>query len=177
MTNTGVTTNVRDRSDYSTASPPLTWSTSPSPSSTSASYISGPPPGSHQQSTFERPLSSHSYHTTYAAVPAGGNSNTSDSPSPALPTGASPSWDVIPPSRRRLSPNSARDRESGTGRSRGSGPSRGNSTAGMGVSKPTGSLKCSSCKTTQSPEWRKGPSGKKELCNASVATFLPYSRF
>lgn len=26
--------------------------------------------------------------------------------------------------------------------------------------------RCSSCKVTQSPEWRKGPSGKKDLCNA-----------
>jgi len=29
-----------------------------------------------------------------------------------------------------------------------------------------GIQKCTSCKATQSPEWRKGPSGKKELCNA-----------
>lgn len=32
--------------------------------------------------------------------------------------------------------------------------------------RPLGILKCTSCQTTQSPEWRKGPSGKKELCNA-----------
>ncbi|KAI0701196.1 hypothetical protein BC835DRAFT_1324261 [Cytidiella melzeri] len=31
---------------------------------------------------------------------------------------------------------------------------------------PAGVMKCSSCKVTQSPEWRKGPSGKKDLCNA-----------
>ncbi|KAI0314615.1 hypothetical protein OF83DRAFT_1174600 [Amylostereum chailletii] len=31
---------------------------------------------------------------------------------------------------------------------------------------PTGVVRCSSCKVTHSPEWRKGPSGKKDLCNA-----------
>ena len=167
-----VTTSVRDlRSDYPTASPPLTWSTSPSPSSTTPSYISGPPSSS-QQSTFERPLSSHNY-TTYASLPTGSSSN-SGSVSTPLPAVGSPSPDVnpdiIPPSRRRVTPNSARDREPGAVRGHvgPAGPSRGNGSPGLGVSKPTGVLKCSSCRTTQSPEWRKGPTGKKELCNALV---------
>jgi hypothetical protein len=149
----------------------LTWSTSPSPSSTTPSYISGPP-NSNQQSTFERPPSSHGYNTTYATLPAGGSSSNGGSASAALPAVASPSADVIPPSRRRVTPNSARDREPGAGRGHGpgsAGSSRGNSTPASGVSKQTGILKCSSCKTTQSPEWRKGPSGKKELCNALVS--------
>ncbi|KAJ6505958.1 hypothetical protein DFH09DRAFT_1200725 [Mycena vulgaris] len=63
---------------------------------------------------------------------------------------ASPVTDVVPPPRRRVSPGSGR--ESGG--------------AGRGGNRPTGVLKCSSCKATTSPEWRKGPSGKKELCNA-----------
>ena len=66
--------------------------------------------------------------------------------------GASPSTDVVPPPRRRVSPGSTRDQYGPGGRSAGNRP--------MGV------LKCSSCKATQSPEWRKGPTGKKELCNA-----------
>lgn len=38
---------------------------------------------------------------------------------------------------------------------------------------PPGVGRCTSCKTTSSPEWRKGPSGKKELCNAYVfASFV-----
>ncbi|KAJ7494684.1 hypothetical protein B0H11DRAFT_2002973 [Mycena galericulata] len=61
----------------------------------------------------------------------------------------SPATDTVPPPRRRVSPGSGR--ESG-GRS--------------GGNRPMGVLKCSSCKATTSPEWRKGPSGKKELCNA-----------
>lgn len=36
---------------------------------------------------------------------------------------------------------------------------------------PPGVANCSSCSTTVSPEWRKGPSGKKELCNAYVFSF------
>jgi len=66
--------------------------------------------------------------------------------------GGSPSSDVVPPARRRVSPESTREQYSSGGRSTGNRP--------MGV------LKCSSCKATTSPEWRKGPSGKKELCNA-----------
>ncbi|KAJ7739776.1 hypothetical protein DFH07DRAFT_839874 [Mycena maculata] len=61
----------------------------------------------------------------------------------------SPATDSVPPPRRRISPGSTR--ESG-GRN--------------GGIRPQGVLKCSSCKATTSPEWRKGPSGKKELCNA-----------
>lgn len=76
---------------------------------------------------------------------------------------------MVPPSRRRVSPGSAaRDRNLGTGHvATIRGPTGGPSgTSTIGVSRATGILRCSSCKTTSSPEWRKGPSGKKELCNA-----------
>lgn len=33
---------------------------------------------------------------------------------------------------------------------------------------PVGVSRCASCGATHSPEWRKGPSGKKDLCNACV---------
>lgn len=69
--------------------------------------------------------------------------------------GGSPSGtsDVVPPPRRRASPAiPGTTRETHSARSSGS--------------RPAGIQKCTSCKTTQSPEWRKGPSGKKELCNA-----------
>ncbi|KAJ7170624.1 hypothetical protein C8R43DRAFT_980267 [Mycena crocata] len=65
---------------------------------------------------------------------------------------ASPAADVVPPPRRRVSPGSARELGGSGGRS--------------GGTRPMGVLQCSSCKATTSPEWRKGPSGKKELCNA-----------
>ncbi|KDQ14281.1 hypothetical protein BOTBODRAFT_174790 [Botryobasidium botryosum FD-172 SS1] len=35
-----------------------------------------------------------------------------------------------------------------------------------GGNPPQGVVKCAHCDTTTSPEWRKGPSGKKDLCNA-----------
>ncbi|KDQ57187.1 hypothetical protein JAAARDRAFT_35789 [Jaapia argillacea MUCL 33604] len=65
--------------------------------------------------------------------------------------------DVVPPPRggsRRTSPSSAATRENYGNGGRSSGHP------------PLGVLKCSSCRVTQSPEWRKGPSGKKDLCNA-----------
>ncbi|KAH8806737.1 hypothetical protein DL96DRAFT_616232 [Flagelloscypha sp. PMI_526] len=32
--------------------------------------------------------------------------------------------------------------------------------------RPPGLTRCTSCRATNSPEWRKGPTGKKELCNS-----------
>ncbi|GLB40206.1 putative PAS domain containing protein [Lyophyllum shimeji] len=86
------------------------------------------------------------------ASPAYGNY----SPGAGSTEGASPGGeDVVPPARRRVSPSSAKE---GQAPYPPSGRSAGN--------RPSGVLKCSSCKATTSPEWRKGPSGKKELCNA-----------
>ncbi|KAF8962756.1 hypothetical protein BDZ97DRAFT_1092582 [Flammula alnicola] len=102
---------------------------------------SGPPSASYLETTappaFNRPLSpAYNYSPTTAGSSVGGTSPTSD---------------VVPPPRRRISPGSSRD---ATGPTRSTG------------NRPTGVQKCSSCKATSSPEWRKGPSGKKELCNA-----------
>ncbi|KAK7033063.1 hypothetical protein R3P38DRAFT_2920459 [Favolaschia claudopus] len=72
--------------------------------------------------------------------------------SPTTEESTSPATDIVPPPRRRISPTS---REPGGG-----------SGGRASSARPAGVLKCSSCKTTSSPEWRKGPSGKKELCNA-----------
>ena len=58
----------------------------------------------------------------------------------------------VPPPRSGQRRGSARDQYGTGGRSTGK--------------PPVGIQKCSSCKVTQSPEWRKGPSGKKDLCNA-----------
>ena len=53
---------------------------------------------------------------------------------------------------RRRSPGIAREATSSSARNAGN--------------PPAGVMRCASCKVTQSPEWRKGPNGKKELCNA-----------
>ena len=129
---------------------PYQWSSSsPSstlPSSVSTDYLasSRPPPHSHQTSSAQylEPPIDRSVSPKYP-YPAPQDNN--DSP---------PSPDIVPPPRRRVSPNSIRGGEPYA-------PGGRNSST-----RPTGVLKCSSCKATSSPEWRKGPSGKKELCNA-----------
>ena len=68
--------------------------------------------------------------------------------------------ETVPPprgSRRPTPPGSMREHPTSSGRASGNPP--------MGISR------CSSCKATTSPEWRKGPSGKKDLCNAYVFHF------
>ncbi|KAF8518198.1 hypothetical protein JB92DRAFT_2903838 [Gautieria morchelliformis] len=42
-----------------------------------------------------------------------------------------------------------------------------------GGNPPVGVTRCAACRSTSSPEWRKGPSGRKDLCNACG---LRYSR-
>jgi GATA-type transcription activator-like protein len=77
--------------------------------------------------------------------------------SPENNQGSSGTVETVPPprgSRRSTPPGSARDYSVGGGRASGN--------------PPAGIPRCSSCKVTTSPEWRKGPSGKKDLCNACV---------
>lgn len=76
-----------------------------------------------------------------------------------------PNPDTVPPPKtgqRRTSPSNSRDQYGSGGRSSGH--------------PPVGITRCSSCKVTQSPEWRKGPSGKKDLCNAYVLAHCFLSR-
>ncbi|EKM78736.1 hypothetical protein AGABI1DRAFT_29371, partial [Agaricus bisporus var. burnettii JB137-S8] len=93
-------------------------------------------------------------------------SNNNNRPGPYSNTLTSgPSWqappggyeDVVPPPKRRISPGSVK----------GGGQYNPATSSGRGTgNRPSGILECSSCGATASPEWRKGPSGKKELCNA-----------
>ncbi|EJD49734.1 hypothetical protein AURDEDRAFT_182843 [Auricularia subglabra TFB-10046 SS5] len=62
--------------------------------------------------------------------------------------------DVPPPPAQRQRTTSAKEEGGGGRASRSSG------------NPPVGVTKCSNCKIKTSPEWRKGPSGKKDLCNA-----------
>jgi hypothetical protein len=138
---------------------------SPSPAH-SASPL--PPAVSNLRSGSYPPTSNQSWQApSPSSYIEGGNVPFNRSISPAYaysPTagseGTSPSSDIVPPARRRVSPGSTREHyaSSGGGSTGGGGRSSGN--------RPVGVLKCSSCKATSSPEWRKGPSGKKELCNA-----------
>lgn len=100
-----------------------------------------PPSPSYLDAASGAPGFNRSISPNYAYSPTAGGSE-----------GGSPSSDVVPPARRRVSPGSTREQYGSGGRS--------------SSNRPMGVLKCSSCKATTSPEWRKGPSGKKELCNA-----------
>lgn len=80
------------------------------------------------------------------------------------PGGAEGGANAVPPPRRRTSADMGKD---GAGEYPASG-SGGGAVKGAHNNRPAGIVMCSSCKTTNSPEWRKGPSGKKELCNAYV---------
>ncbi|ESK89015.1 gata transcription [Moniliophthora roreri MCA 2997] len=108
-----------------------------------------------------RPLSPgySSYSPTTPSSAGPGNDHLNDDNSSPV-SGSPPSADVVPPPRRRVSPGS---REYARGEGNGSGAGREGRSHG---NRPAGVLRCSSCKATTSPEWRKGPSGKKELCNA-----------
>ena len=73
--------------------------------------------------------------------------------------------ETVPPprdSRRVTPPGSIREHPTSGGVASGN-PS-------MGISR------CSSCKVTTSPEWRKGPSGKTDLCNEYVFRFCVLRR-
>ncbi|KAJ3776065.1 hypothetical protein FB446DRAFT_722680 [Lentinula raphanica] len=118
--------------------------------------------GGHQShGNYTRPLSPYGSHMPYTST-ASHNAAThldeinGDTSSPTSAT--SPTSDLVPPSRRRISPGLSPEHRGSNGLS--------GSTQRNHSNRPTGLLKCSSCKTTSSPEWRKGPSGKKELCNA-----------
>ncbi|KZT22369.1 hypothetical protein NEOLEDRAFT_1097775 [Neolentinus lepideus HHB14362 ss-1] len=120
----------------------------------SGSQPSAPMP--YMEPPFQRPLSP-SYQYVPSQEGASPSNMSTGSSSHANGNDANSSInDVVPPPRhasRRASPStSTRDSYGGGGRSSGH--------------PPVGIAKCSSCKATQSPEWRKGPSGKKDLCNA-----------
>jgi hypothetical protein len=90
-------------------------------------------------------------------------------PPPPPTTTPSSIADMVPPPKRRVSPGSLRGSGVTPGGAIGnqyaSTSTTGSSGRGSG-NRPSGILECSSCGATTSPEWRKGPTGKKELCNA-----------
>ncbi|KAF8149847.1 hypothetical protein B0H34DRAFT_666911 [Crassisporium funariophilum] len=134
---------------------PQRWAQAPLPNGLSNLRSGSYPPSAGSQPSQgwpQGPASSSYLETgTAAAFDRSLSPSYNYSPTAASSAGASPTSDVVPPPRRRISPGSSRDQVA---------PAR---AAG---NRPMGVQKCSSCKATSSPEWRKGPSGKKELCNA-----------
>jgi hypothetical protein len=151
------------------------WSQVVDPPSSSLSYSHWPSPATQAGSPAYQPNSQqprHSYaihqspHWSSATFPD------ADSPVPPSYRSLSPGYSYSPPesnqtssgpiesvppprgSRRSTPPGNIREHAAGGGRASGN--------------PPVGIPRCSSCKVTTSPEWRKGPSGKKDLCNACV---------
>ncbi|KAH8100079.1 hypothetical protein BXZ70DRAFT_1025238 [Cristinia sonorae] len=123
----------------------------PSPNNSMRSSYPPPPPQQQQPWSSQPPYidgSPYSYPPPQG-MPYQGHSQGSTPVGGGGPP--SPGSDVVPASRipRR---GALRDSYTNGGRSTGNPP--------VGVNK------CASCKVTHSPEWRKGPSGKKDLCNA-----------
>ena len=138
--------------------------------SSTVAQASSPPYHSNSQQPRQHPYSiHHSPHWTPAAFPDVDSPIPSYRPSSPGYTYSSPennqasppgTMETVPPprgSRRLTPPGSVREHSTSSNRASGNPP--------MGVSR------CSSCKAMTSPEWRKGPSGKKDLCNACVFHF------
>ncbi|KAJ3815134.1 hypothetical protein EV368DRAFT_79023 [Lentinula lateritia] len=132
----------------------------------SASYENGssvsaplPMSGGHQShGNYGRPFSPYGSHIPYSAQSVSSHLDGLNGNTPSPTSATSSTADLVPPSRRRISPSLSPEHRGSNGPTGGPQRTHGN--------RPTGLIKCSSCKTTTSPEWRKGPSGKKELCNA-----------
>lgn len=115
--------------------------------------------GGHQSHrSYGRAISPYGSYSSSASSNAANHLDSLNGETPSPTSASSSNTDLVPPPRRRVSPASSRDYRESNGAAGGRERSHNN--------RPSGLLKCSSCKTTTSPEWRKGPSGKKELCNA-----------
>lgn len=133
----------------------------PMSSSPSISSMRSSTYGQHSQSQQQQHHWSHqppSYmesNAGYPFPPAGvPYSGTPPATTPANGGSPVPHDDIVPASSRASSRRSTKDSFTMNGAGRGTG------------NPPVGVPKCTSCGVTSSPEWRKGPSGKKDLCNA-----------
>lgn len=132
----------------------------------SNTLTSGPswqaPPGGYEVYRAPSPPGYGIYSSNVPRSTGGGNVGAGILPTATPLTGANLAQDVVPPPKRRISPGSVK----------GGGQYNPATSSGRGTgNRPSGILECSSCGATASPEWRKGPSGKKELCNA----YVPFS--
>lgn len=126
-----------------------------SPSSPNATRGAGTQsPYQHQQTQTEWPVS-HTSHPPYIEHHS--------------PNQRYPLLDEVPPPRQRAGRLSPEMSASPGGSTREIYPIGGRA----GGNPPIGVSRCAACKSTSSPEWRKGPSGRKDLCNACG---LRYSR-
>jgi hypothetical protein len=152
--------------------PPLLPHTHTSPSMNNTNHRPGPysntlttgppwqaPSGGYEVYRAPSPASYGMYSANVSRNTGAGNVGAGLLPTNTSLTSPNVTHDVVPPPKRRISPGSVKGGDQynpATSSGRGTG------------NRPSGILECSSCGATASPEWRKGPSGKKELCNAYV---------
>lgn len=130
-------------------------------------YAQPPPQHTWNSSTFHSPAYAQSHNGSTRPQSPALTANTHYTPSlPAADTpiadsqGGSPvASQVAKLQQSPTPPPAAMDEDS---------PKAGNSTV---TDLSAGGLRCTSCGVTHSPEWRKGPSGKKDLCNACGLRF------
>ncbi|KAI9000584.1 hypothetical protein BD414DRAFT_405786 [Trametes punicea] len=125
------------------------YSAAPPPAPTQHHWSSQPPSYLEGGSPVSPSVGPSAPSPTNLQFPATGPSEHEEQPPP------SPAADLVPPPRS--------GRRTGKEQYASSGRTAGNP--------PVGVTHCASCKVTQSPEWRKGPSGKKDLCNACGLRF------
>ncbi|OSD06313.1 hypothetical protein PYCCODRAFT_1383241 [Trametes coccinea BRFM310] len=125
------------------------YSTAPPPAPTQHHWSSQPPSYLESGSPVSPSVGPSAPSPTALQFPASGSQDHEDQPPP------SPTPDLVPPPRSGR--RGSKDQYTGSSRTAGN--------------PPVGVTHCASCKATQSPEWRKGPSGKKDLCNACGLRF------
>ncbi|KZV83131.1 hypothetical protein EXIGLDRAFT_684196 [Exidia glandulosa HHB12029] len=99
--------------------------------------------------------------------PPGSNNTLDGTASPESPTHST----VSAASSGSLLPDVPAPRPKNDDGATGSGGGRSGGGRSAGGNPPSGVTKCSNCSIKSSPEWRKGPSGKKDLCNACGLRF------
>jgi hypothetical protein len=139
----------------------------PIPNLNNLASVLQPPSDGYNQAFF--PPSPHDNNDP--SIRAGGSSSTSNKTIPAYdPAGIVPEY-VVPLARPAKKSNRG---GSGGGSRPASGVPKEASQLRNGGKPPKGVQSCVSCGMTDSPEWRKGASGNKDLCNA---VRLPFSLF
>ncbi|KAI0749586.1 hypothetical protein C8Q80DRAFT_1101876 [Daedaleopsis nitida] len=137
-----------------------------------SSFPSGAPISSMRSSSYTAPPAPTPQHHWSSQQTAYLDTDSPVSPvGPSAPSPVDPTYPTSAPLKQEEPPSPSGDQvpapRSGRRNNREQYGSGGRTTGNP----PVGVTRCASCKATHSPEWRKGPTGKKELCNACGLRF------